>query len=187
MKIIGVAGSLRSASYNRALLESCRPLLPGNVELETRDLHGIPLYDGDLEAEHGIPAPVQSLKEAFATSDAILIATPEYNSGMPGVMKNAIDWCSRPNSDLHRVFGDKPLAIMGATPGPWGTRLAQASYLPVFRSLGVTPWTQGQMYVARANEVFRDGQIVDEATAKKLENFLTGFLRFARAVMRPSE
>jgi chromate reductase len=122
VEILGMAGSLREASYNRALLRAARELLPQGVELEEFDLRGLPLYDGDVEAA-GDPGPVAALKEAIRVADALLIATPEYNRGVPGVLKNAVDWASRP--PLASPLTGKPVAIMGASTGRGGTARAQ--------------------------------------------------------------
>jgi chromate reductase len=173
-KIIGIVGSLRRASLNRALMRAAVANAPSPLTIEMATLESIPLYDGDLEESEGIPSAVEELKNRLAESDGILIATPEYNAGMPGVLKNALDWCSR-GGDTVRVFGGKPLGLMGATPGAWGTRLAQTSMLPVLRQLGVDLWGGGQMYVARAHEAFEDGELTDERTRGRLAKFLEGF------------
>ncbi len=119
IKIIGITGSLRSGSFNTALLRVAAGLMPSGAMLETATLKGIPLYDGDIEANEGIPQAVIALQEQIAAADGLLLATPEYNNSMPGVFKNAIDWLSRPPSDIGRVFGGRPVAVMGASPGGW--------------------------------------------------------------------
>src|SRR5205814_8833807 len=118
----GIAGSLRTGSYNRALLRAAQELAPAGLELLTFDLAPIPLYDGDVEAQ-GDPEPVGALKTAIRDADALLIVTPEYNYGVPGVLKNAIDWASRPPGQS--PLNGKPAALMGATPGMTGTARAQ--------------------------------------------------------------
>jgi chromate reductase, NAD(P)H dehydrogenase (quinone) len=133
IKILGISGSLRRASYNGALLRAATRLMPDEATLETGSIRGIPLYDGDVEAQ-GIPPAVTSLKEAIVKAHGVLLVTPEYNNGIPGVFKNAIDWLSRPAADIKRVFGGKPFAVMGASPGPFGTVLSQAAWLPVLRT-----------------------------------------------------
>src|SRR5262245_44893247 len=135
--IIGIAGSLRSGSFNMALLRAAAAAAPPAARIEIASIRGIPLYDGDLETEQGVPEPVQTLKDRIASADGLLLVTPEYNNSIPGVFKNAIDWLSRPSKDISRVFGDKPVAMMGATPGPGGTRMAQTAMLPVLRTLEI--------------------------------------------------
>ncbi len=116
------------------------------------------------------------MKDRIVACDALLLATPEYNNGMPGVLKNAIDWLSRPASDIGRVFGDRPVAIVGASPGGFGTILAQNAWLPVLRTLGMRPWFAGRLMVSRAGQVFNEaGEMVDEKTRAQLQQFLQGF------------
>jgi chromate reductase len=179
MTIVGLSGSLRRGSVNTALLRAAREVAPDGLEIEIASLRDIPLYDGDLEAEKGIPAAAQALKDRIAGADGLLLATPEYNSSIPGVFKNAIDWLSRPTTDIARVFGDRPVALMGATPGPGGTILAQAAWLQVLRTLGTRPWCGPRLMVARADTMFdADGRLTDEALRKRLRAFLEGFSRF---------
>ncbi|MGQ0721116.1 MAG: NADPH-dependent FMN reductase [Candidatus Eiseniibacteriota bacterium] len=180
-KIIGIAGSLRRASFNAALLRAAAGLAPAGTEVEIASIAGIPLYDGDLESEHGIPETVAALKDRIAAADGLLLATPEYNQSVPGVFKNAVDWLSRPAKDIPRVFGGKPVAILGATPGAGGTRLSQTAWLPVLRALGARLWTEKQLYVAGAGQVFdAEGRLVDEKIRKLLAEFVSGFAAFVR-------
>lgn len=179
IRLVGIAGSLRKGSYNASLLRAAAELAPTGTQVEIASIVGIPLYDGDLEAERGIPEPVTKLKDRIAAADGLLIVTPEYNNSLPGVLKNAIDWLTRPSRDIPRVFGDKPVAIMGATPGGGGTRLAQTAWLPVLRTLGTRAWFGKQLYVAKAGEVFdADGQLVDAKVAELLATFMAGFAAF---------
>ena len=181
-RIIGIAGSVRKGSYNAALLRAAVRLAPARTEIEAATIAGIPLYDADLENEHGIPESVVTLKERIATADGLLLVTPEYNNSMPGAFKNALDWLSRPSQDTGRVFGDKPVAIMGATPGMGGTRLAQSAWLPVLRALGARLWSGRQLYVHGAGKVFDGrGDLVDEKVEKLLAEFVAGFAAFAAA------
>jgi chromate reductase len=175
-KILGISGSLRSGSFNTALLRTAEGLMPEGSTLEIRTLHGVPLYDGDVEAEHGIPEAVTALKDAFAAADGVILSTPEYNNGIPGVFKNGIDWMSRPPGDVRRVFRGKPVALIGASPGGFGTILSQNAWLGVLRTLGTELWTGGRLMVSRAGNVFdAEGNLTDEAIRKQLRDFLAGF------------
>jgi chromate reductase, NAD(P)H dehydrogenase (quinone) len=181
IRILGISGSLRSGSYNTALLRAAQSLAEPDVELGIATLHGIPLYDGDVEQRDGIPVAVTALKERIVASDGLLLATPEYNNGIPGVFKNAIDWLSRPPADLPRVFGRRPVAVIGASPGGFGTILAQNAWLPVLRTLGMNYWTGGRLYASRAHQLFDEhGALRDEAITKQLREFLSGFRAFVR-------
>lgn len=177
--VIGIAGSLRKDSYNRALLRASSEVAPGNLKIDIASIAGIPLYDGDLESEVGIPDAVNDLKERIAEADGMLLATPEYNGSIPGVLKNALDWLSRPARDISRVFGDKPVGLVGATPGRGGTRLAQTAWLPVLRTLGTKPWFGGQLHVAGAGQAFdEEGRLIDDKVRELLTKYLTGFSAF---------
>jgi chromate reductase len=180
-KIIGISGSLRRTSFNSALLRAAVELMPVGAELQTESIEGIPLYNGDVEALEGLPTRVAELKTVIAEADGLIIATPEYNNSMPGVLKNAIDWLSRPASDIKGVFGGKPVAVMGASQGGFGTILSQNAWLPVLRTLGTRPYFEGRLLVSRAQTVFdENGSLKDEAIRKHLERFLNGFVRFVQ-------
>lgn len=180
-KIVGVAGSLRAGSLNAALLRSAAGLMPSGSNLEIATIKGIPLYDGDIEANQGIPQAVAALKDRIAAGDGLLLVTPEYNNAMPGVFKNAVDWLSRPPADISRVFGKRPVAIIGASPGGFGTILAQNAWLPVLRTLGMQPWFGGRLLVSRAGNVFNDaGDMADEKMKTQLRQFLHGFVDFVK-------
>ena len=176
--ILGISGSLRQASYNTALLRAMAAAAPAAVSVEIATLHGIPLYDGDVEAE-GIPVAVTDLKERVVAADGLLLVSPEYNNAIPGVFKNAIDWLSRPPKDSPRVFRGRPVAVVGASPGGFGTILAQNAWLPVLRTLGMLPWFGGRLAVSRAGGVFdADGKLVDEQVREQAAAFLAGFANF---------
>ena len=180
-KIVGISGSLRQKSFNAGLLNAAGEGLPGGVSLEVATIRGIPLYDGDAEAKDGLPAAVAALKAAMAAADGILLVTPEYNNGIPGVFKNAMDWASRPASDIPKVFGNKPFAVIGASPGGFGTILAQNHWLPVLRTLGVRLWTGGRLMVAHAGTAFdADGRLADAAAREQLQKFMADFAAFVR-------
>ncbi len=181
VRIIGLSGSLRRGSYNTALIRAAAELAGEDVALEPATLHRIPLYDGDLEEAEGIPKAVEALKERIVAADGLLIATPEYNNALPGVLKNAIDWLSRPPKDIGRVFRDRPVAIVGATPGAFGTAHAQAAWLPVIRALRMRAWFGGRLMVSRAGDAFAaDGTLTDADQQKNLAGFVEGFAAFIR-------
>jgi NAD(P)H-dependent FMN reductase len=180
--IIGLSGSLRRGSLNTALLNAAVGLMPEGATLDVATLHGIPLYDGDLEAEQGIPAAVSVLKDRIAAAQGLLLVTPEYNNSIPGVFKNAIDWLSRPSSDIARVFGGRPVGLIGASPGGFGTILSQNAWLPVLRTLGTDHWAGGRLMVSRAGGVFdAHGALTDAATEKQLRGYLAGFTAYVAA------
>ncbi|EAR20675.1 NADPH-dependent FMN reductase [Nitrococcus mobilis] len=179
-KIIGIAGSLRQGSYNAALLRTAAELLPPGTTLEIASIKAIPLYNGDLEAG-GIPQPVSQLKARLAAADGLLLASPEYNNSIPGVLKNVIDWLSRPPADIPAVFGNRPVALMGATPGGFGTVLAQSAWLPVLRTLRMRPWFGGRLLVSHAGDVFDEtGAIMNAQVRDQLQQFVHGFVAAIR-------
>jgi NAD(P)H-dependent FMN reductase len=179
--IIGIAGSMRTGSLNAALLRAAAELALPSTRVEIASIRGIPLYDGDLEVEKGIPDAVQALKERIASCDGLLLVTPEYNNSIPGVFKNVIDWLSRPPKDIRRVFGDRPVALMGATPGMGGTILAQNAWLSVLRTLGMRPWFGARMNVSGAGSVFdSNGQLIDEKIRERIKTFMAGFEEFIK-------
>ena len=179
-RLVAISGSLRKASFNTALMRAAIAMAPDGVEIVEGSIRGIPLYDGDLEAESGVPEAATRLKNLVADADGVMLFTPEYNNSIPGTFKNAIDWMTRPSSDIARVFGNKPFAITGASPGNFGTLLSQEAWLPVMRTLGTRPWFGQKLMVSKAGSVFADGVIVDEATEKKLRSFVEGFADFVR-------
>lgn len=182
IRILGISGSLRRGSYNTALLQAAVPLLEAGVALEIGSIRGIPLYDGDLEETEGLPQAVRDLKARVLACDGLLLATPEYNNSLPGVFKNAIDWLSRPPTDIPQVFGNRPVAVLGASPSGFGTVLAQSAWLPVLRTLGTRPWYGGQLLVSRAQQAFDvTGELTDDAMRARLRDFLRGFAQFIQA------
>lgn len=186
--IIGLCGSLRQGSFNRMLLRAAVEMAPPGTAIEPASIREIPLYDGDVEEAQGVPPAVQRLKDQIAAADGLLIVTPEYNNSIPGVLKNAIDWLSRPAADIPRVFRGRPVAIMGATLGPGGTALSQATWLPVVRFLGMRPWFEGGVLISDAVRAFeRDGRVADAATRQRIRTFVEGFAAFAGVQQRQGD
>jgi chromate reductase, NAD(P)H dehydrogenase (quinone) len=180
--LIGLSGSLRAGSLNSALLRASAAAMPKSARLEIGSIKGIPLYDGDVEATEGLPEAVVELKERIVAADGLLLVTPEYNNSFPGVLKNAIDWLSRPDSDIPRVFGGRPVGVIGASPGGFGTLLAQTAWLPVLKTLRTAAYFGGRMQVSRAGDVFdKSGKLVDERVRQQLEKYLAGFCDFVAA------
>ena len=182
IRLLGISGSLRAGSFNTALLRAAQVLTGDGVELSVATLHGIPVYDGDLEAREGIPPAVAALKEKIVAADGVLLATPEYNNGVPGSLKNGIDWLSRPTTDVAKVFANRPFAVIGASPGGFGTILSQTAWLPILRTLGTHYWSGAKLMVSRAGQVFdAEGKLVDETVRNNLAGFIKGFAAFAAA------
>ncbi len=187
ISLIGISGSTRRGSLNGALLRAAAGTMPHDAQLRIESIARIPLYNGDDETAHGIPEPVKKLKDAIAAADGLLLVTPEYNNSVPGVAKNAIDWLSRPANDIARVFGSKPVAIAGASPGGFGTVLSQNAWLPVFKTLGADLWSGGRLLVSRAGNVIDEsGTVTDPATREAIQKFMAGFVAFVTARIRGS-
>jgi NAD(P)H-dependent FMN reductase len=175
-KLLGISGSLRKASFNTGLLNAAKSVAPDGVEFETATLRGIPLYDGDVEAESGVPATVTALKDKIIAADGVILFTPEYNNSIPGVFKNAIDWLSRPPADIRKVFGGRPFALAGASSGNFGTILSQNAWLSVMRTLGAQLWSGKRLMVPKAATLFDDaGQLTDDDTRERLRGFVQAF------------
>jgi len=173
VKVLGMCGSLRKSSFNRAALRAAAELLPDGMTLTVADIAAIPLYNEDVR-QAGFPPPVQSLREAIAAADALLFATPEYNYSMPGVLKNAIDWASRPPD---QPFNGKPVAIMGATSGLWGTSRAQYHLRQSCVFLNMLPINKPEVLIAQAQTKFNDkGELTDETTRKLIKEHLEALI-----------
>lgn len=180
IRVAGFAGSLRAGSYNRALLRAAGELAPDGMTIEVLEVAGIPLFDADLEAR-GDPEPVAAFKRAIGAADGLLIATPEYNLGVPAVTKNAIDWASRP--PRASVLNAKPVAVMGATLGMGGTARGQSQLRQAFVFTNSYAMPQPEVLVRRASEMFdADGRLVDEPTREHVVKFLIAFAAWIHRV-----
>jgi len=179
--ILGFAGSLRKDSYNKAILRAAMELVPKDAKLEIFDLEGIPPFNQDLE--NRMPEKVKEFKAKIRAADAILIVTPEYNYSMPGVLKNAIDWASRPYGD--NSFEDKPVAIMGASPGRIGTARAQYHLRQVCVSLNMHPINRPEVFVAFAHEkIDENGKLKDKETREIIRELLHSLISWTRKLKR---
>ncbi len=182
ISILGFAGSLRNGSYNKLLLRAVRELLPNDVQMELFDLDGIPLYNQDTEV-HGIPESVKRFKEKIESADALLIATPEYNHSYPGVLKNAIDWASRPYG--RNSFNGKAVAVISATPGAFGGVAAQDQLKQVLLALNTRLVVTPAVIVASAHQKFdQQGNLTDEDTKQFLAGLLSNLTEQARLTSR---
>jgi chromate reductase len=180
MHLLGIVGSLREGSYNRALLRAARELLPTGVALVEHDIRGLPFYDGDVEAA-GDPEPVAGLKKAIRSADALLIATPEYNRGAPGGLKNAIDWASRP--PLASPLAGKPVALMGASSGRGGTARAQQQLREALEFPRADVLDEPRVLVPEAFMRFNGkGKLVDESVRAELADLVDTLVRVAGGV-----
>jgi chromate reductase len=171
LQVLGLAGSLRSGSYNRTLLRAAADLAPAGMAIRAWEgLRDVPLYDGDVEAR-GLPAGVEAMREAVQGAGAVLVVTPEYNHSIPGVLKNALDWASRPPG--RSAFAGKVVAITGASPGPMGTVRAQMDLRRVLATLGAFVVPSPEVLVASVSQKLdAEGRLVDEATRKYLGRLL---------------
>ena len=178
LRILGVAGSLRAGSLNRSLLRAAVALAPEGMAIELFDLNDVPLYNGDVEAA-GDPPSVAAFKQAIAAADGVLMATPEYNHGVPGVMKNAVDWASRPPREA--PLGGKPVGLIGASPGQTGTARGQSQLRQAFEFTNSYCMPQPELLVFKAHEKFdAEGRLTDAATAEYLQRYLAAFGEWAR-------
>jgi chromate reductase, NAD(P)H dehydrogenase (quinone) len=176
--VLGIAGSLRGASFNRALLAAMAARAPAGLSIRVyADLATIPLFNEDHESGGG-PAPVARLREEVARARGVLIATPEYNQSLPGVAKNLVDWLSRSEPE---VLNGKPVGIVGASPGPWGTRLAQAALRQTLTACGALIMPVPQVYLRHAADAFDErGQLTDTRVDEQLRQFLAAFQKWTK-------
>lgn len=178
IKILALSGSLRARSFNTLLLQAAQAIAPADCIFEFASMKDIPLYDQDEEDKAGIPPAVVTLKEQIKAADGLLISTPEYNHGIPGVLKNTIDWLSRPPKDIPEIFHGRKIGLMGASPGRFGTAFAQTMWLPTLRYLNVNLFPK-QLFVALVNSLFNEqGELIDLTMKKLLQDYMEGFVDF---------
>jgi chromate reductase, NAD(P)H dehydrogenase (quinone) len=183
--VLALCGSLRRRSYNRSLLLAAAERAPAGMTIHLYESLGtLPMFDEDLEHEtRGGPEAVQHLRRAVATADALLIATPEYNHSIPGVLKNAIDWLSRPAPE--EVLAGKPVAVIGASGGRWGTRLAQSALRQVLFATESVPLPSPALFVRDAESVFdENGRLIDVAVGQSLDATIAAFSRWIEMTRR---
>jgi chromate reductase len=181
-RILGIAGSLRTASYNRGMLRAAVDVAPAGVTILPCEIGSLPLYDGDIEVT-GDPQPVLELKESIRSADALLISTPEYNTSIPGVLKNAIDWASRP--PMRSPLWEKPVGVMGASWSRFGTVRAQTDLRKILHSAGCLVLPNPQIYVANGERYFDDkGRLNDDETREQIGALLEALVSWSRR-LRP--
>lgn len=185
--ILGMAGSLRQKSYNRALLRAAQQIAPPHVHIRVFELGELPLFNEDLEQGDG-PAVVQSLKTAIAEADALLIASPENNYSIPAVLKNAIDWASRSKDDEPSVLVHKPVAIMGASLGRFGTVRAQLGLRQVLHITESYVLPFPELFIPRAFEHFdADGNLTNAQTRAAIQSLIEALVIWTQQLRRMSE
>ncbi|MDB5751595.1 MAG: NADPH-dependent reductase family protein [Ramlibacter sp.] len=176
MKILGICGSLRQASYNGMALRAARKLAPAGIEVEIADIAGIPMYNDDVRTA-GEPAAVARLKAQVRAADAVLLVSPEYNFSVPGVLKNTLDWMSRPPEP---PFDGKPVAIMGASGGPLGTARGQYHLRQVLVYMNTFTVNKPEVFIGNAQTKFNaEGELTDETTAKFITDLLVSLQQLA--------
>ena len=178
IRILGIPGSLRAASTNRALLRAAGELLPPGASLEVAEIGDFPLYNGDLVIDGVLPDGPDRVKAQVVAADALLIATPEYNYGIPGPLKNALDWISRPA--FRSCVAGKKVALLGTAPGIVGTSRAQGHLRQVLFGMAAEVFPHPEVLVGRSGDRFTDGALTDEETRDFLETMLTKFVAWAR-------
>lgn len=189
MKVLGFAGSLRTGSFNKkALRVALQGAKDAGAEIEELDLRelNIPLYDGDVEQKDGLPKSVKIFKKKIEEADALLIASPEYNNSMSGVLKNVIDWASRKGEEGKNVFNDKPTVIITASPGRFGGLKAAIAFRPVARTLGMQLMNE-EVQVANAGDVFDGDKIVNERVERQLKDLGKGLVDWTTRLKKPQK
>ncbi len=176
MRVLGISGSLRSGSYNTSALRAAIELAPPGMTITLAEIGDLPLYDDDLRLT-GYPAPAQRLRQQIREADALLIATPEYNYSVPGVLKNAIDWASRPPD---QPFAGKPVAILGASTGRLGTARAQYHLRQICVFVDLKPVNRPEVMISMAPERFdAEGRLTDESSRRLVNDLLVSLEQWA--------
>lgn len=183
LDVVAIPGSLRDGSFNRALARSLEGLAPDDVAVEVVELHDVPLYNGDLDTDEDRPAPVRALKDRIGRADAVLLISPEYNYGVPGVLKNALDWVSRPG--FKSPMAGRPSGIMGVSTGLSGTMRGQEHLKLNLLGMAAQVFPHPGVAVSRARDKFENGRLVHEDTREFVARYLTDFAAWVRRV-RPA-
>lgn len=174
--LVGIAGSLRRHSFNRALLDAAVETAPEGVTLEKLSIDDVPLYNADVEAASGLPEPIRAMNRAIERADGLVIMTPEYNNSIPGVVKNVIDWLSRPDGDASGPIRGMRVALLGASPSGMGTVSSQLAWLAVLRTLRMRLWVgNGPFYVSSAGKVIESGVVVDADLRQRVADYVAAF------------
>ena len=182
IKVLGIPGSLRAGSFNRMALRAAGELAPEGMVFETCEIREIPMYDGDVEAAEGLPDSVKEFRAKIHAADALVITTPEYNASISGVLKNAIDWASRPPQ---QPFDGKPIAILGTSPGALGTVRAQAHLRQILANLNGLVLVQPNVMIGAAGQRFDStGALTDEATREFVRGLMAALLVFTCKMKR---
>lgn len=178
-QIVAISGSLRKESFNSALLKAAVQMSQSICRIDVVSIADIPLFNEDVQLQSGIPKTVSDIKDKLTAADALLLVSPEYNHSIPGPLKNAIDWMSRPNSDVAKVFANKAVGLIGTTPGVSGTRFAQTAWLPVFRVLGMRAYFGKTFFLSDAKKAFDPQlQLIDPLSQKLLAEYMSEFVKF---------
>ena len=185
MKILAISGSARQASTNTALLRALSAIALEGIAVDVFDGIGdLPVFSPDREGPD-LPQSVATFIRQISDCDGLLISSPEYVRSIPGGLKNAIDWLSRGTPDIPAVFGGRPFALIGASPGGFGTVMSQAHWLPVLKTLGVQLWAGNRLMVSRAGQAFNaNGELIDQKVREQLAGFVRGFARFTDVTPR---
>ena len=183
VSVLAVGGSLRRDSFNHSVVQAMPTLAPKSLQISVYDeLASVPLFNEDLEMPRAPPG-VERLRGAVASAEGMLIATPEYNQSLPGVVKNMVDWLSRGEPV---VIEDKPIGILGVTPGAWGTRIAQSQLRHALTACGAIVMPAPQLYLRSAGELFdADGRLIDTRTVDSLAEFLAAFATWVHKLREP--